>query len=263
MIKKIYFSPQDAESLKSLAIDLEKLTDDYVDYSGMVVDKPWGYEYLAFQNDNVAVWVLHIKKDFQTSIHCHPNKKTSLAVLQGRVICSTLNDEMTLGVGEGLFLEKGVFHSTRAVSPEEAIVVETETPPNKKDLVRLGDKYGRKDKGYEGKHYYFRMGLGKYAHLEPFRAGSDTHRKIGECHFRILRGEESKNFLGDALNLENQVVCILSGAIANAEGKTHFECGDVFPLHDLNKGLINPTLESIELLIIEKANNETGGHHNG
>jgi len=42
-------------------------------YESTVVKKPWGYEYLVYQNDKAALWFLHINKDQQTSMHCHPN----------------------------------------------------------------------------------------------------------------------------------------------------------------------------------------------
>ena len=51
----------------------------------MKVTKPWGYEYLAYENDNVGVWILHIKEGESTSMHCHPNKDTGLIVLEGEV----------------------------------------------------------------------------------------------------------------------------------------------------------------------------------
>ena len=46
-----------------------------IDYSKLVVRKPWGYEYLTFQSKKVAVWILCLKKGQQTSMHAHPKKK--------------------------------------------------------------------------------------------------------------------------------------------------------------------------------------------
>ena len=45
--------------------------------------KPWGCEFLAYENDNVAIWHLLIDPWAETSLHCHPNKKTGLIVLEG------------------------------------------------------------------------------------------------------------------------------------------------------------------------------------
>ena len=44
------------------------------DYSNVIVKKPWGYEYLVFKNDWVAIWLLHIVRKRKTSMHFHPNK---------------------------------------------------------------------------------------------------------------------------------------------------------------------------------------------
>ena len=45
-------------------------------YKNIVVNKPWGYEYLAYENEYVGLWFLHIEKDQETSLHCHPKKDT-------------------------------------------------------------------------------------------------------------------------------------------------------------------------------------------
>ena len=52
-------------------------------YEKTVVKKPWGYEYLVYQNDKVALWFLYIGHGHQTSMHCHPNKTTGLILLNG------------------------------------------------------------------------------------------------------------------------------------------------------------------------------------
>ena len=40
-------------------------------YDKTVVKKPWGYEYLAYENEDVGLWFLYIKEGHQTSMHCH------------------------------------------------------------------------------------------------------------------------------------------------------------------------------------------------
>jgi len=44
------------------------------------IKKPWGHEYLLYQNNEVAIWHLFINPYHQTSLHSHPNKKTGLLV---------------------------------------------------------------------------------------------------------------------------------------------------------------------------------------
>ena len=48
--------------------------------------KPWGYEYLAYENQKVALWLLYIKPNHQTSMHCHPLKTTGLTLLDGEAV---------------------------------------------------------------------------------------------------------------------------------------------------------------------------------
>ena len=32
-------------------------------YADVVVNKPWGHEYLVYENEHVGLWYLHIEKD--------------------------------------------------------------------------------------------------------------------------------------------------------------------------------------------------------
>ena len=141
MIQKVAISEADQELLATAHVDPSAIEDDFCDYSKVVVKKPWGYEYLIFSNGITAVWILYLNKSSQTSMHCHPQKKTSLIVLQGEVVCSTVNREFLRTAGSGLSIDKGVFHQTSAVSDSGAFVMEVETPVNKRDLVRLRDRY--------------------------------------------------------------------------------------------------------------------------
>jgi hypothetical protein len=119
------------------------------DYRGVIVDKPWGFEYLAYENSHVALWVLHIAAGERTSLHCHPTKTTGLVLLQGVAELSFLTDSKLLEAPHKEMIRRGLFHSTRAVSEKGVILLEVETPNDKADLVRLSDAYGRGAQGYE------------------------------------------------------------------------------------------------------------------
>ena len=127
------------------------MVNNQTEYKNVIVNKPWGYEYLAYENEHVGLWFLHIDKNQQTSLHCHPKKDTGLIVLDGTVDVSFLNDINRLVAGRKIMIRKGLFHSTKALSEGGANIFEIETPKLKHDLVRLEDKYGRKAKPYEGK----------------------------------------------------------------------------------------------------------------
>ena len=131
---------------------MEKILKE-ANYKNIVVKKPWGYEYLAYENEFVGLWFLHIEKDQETSLHCHPKKDTGLIVLDGAVNVSFLNDIARLNAGTKIMIRKGLFHSTKAISNGGANIFEIETPKIKHDIVRLEDKYGRKGKPYEGKSF--------------------------------------------------------------------------------------------------------------
>lgn len=126
-----------------------------MDFKDIIVKKPWGYEYLIYENDNVGLWKLHINPKQSTSLHTHPNKKTGLFVLQGTAQVSFLSDQRILNSKEKVMIRQGVFHSTSALD-EELILLEIETPKDKEDLVRLKDNYGRQGKQYEGEENYNR-----------------------------------------------------------------------------------------------------------
>lgn len=120
------------------------------EYDGIVVNKPWGYEYLMYESDKIGLWYLHIKQDKQTSLHCHPGKKTGYILLTGEAQVSFLNDSTHLKAVSKLMLREGLFHSTKALSEDGIHVIEVESPPDKTNLVRLDDAYGRKEQPYEG-----------------------------------------------------------------------------------------------------------------
>lgn len=107
-----------------------------------MVKKPWGSESRAFASEDEEVWFLHLDGNAETSMHCHPNKETLLIVADGCVTFSTLDESFSLPPGSRVWIQRGAFHRTKA-HHEGASVIEIESPPDKKDLVRLSDKYGR------------------------------------------------------------------------------------------------------------------------
>jgi quercetin dioxygenase-like cupin family protein len=115
----------------------------------VIVNKPWGYEYLMYENDEVAMWLLYIANGQQTSMHCHPTKTTGLVLLKGEAKLSFLADKKLICAPEKQMIRRGLFHSTKAVSDGGIFMLEIENPNDKNDLVRLADKYGRADSGYE------------------------------------------------------------------------------------------------------------------
>lgn len=125
-----------------------------MEFDNIIVDKPWGHEYILYENDNLAIWHLVIKPGFGTSFHSHPKKKTGLIIIDGRAVVSFMNDERVLNKFDKIIIRIGVFHKTFNIGTEDLHLLEVETPKDKGDILRLEDSYGRAGKPYEGKEYY-------------------------------------------------------------------------------------------------------------
>ena len=131
-------------------------------YNKRLVIKPWGSEYVIYQDKNaLAITLLKINFKDQTSLHCHPKKKTGFILLDGSA-------EIQLGLWKSetklfkspskLMIRAGLFHSIKCASKRGLIALEFETPVKKNDLVRYQDYYGRSLKPYEGKNFIKNLG---------------------------------------------------------------------------------------------------------
>lgn len=121
-------------------------TNVAVDYQKHIVTKPWGSETVIYQNPMVEIWHLKLKNGHSTSMHCHPDKKTSLIVISGLAKLSFLSSEKTIKVLDKVIIRPGLFHSTTALSDLE--MLEIETPRDKENIVRLSDSYNRPTETY-------------------------------------------------------------------------------------------------------------------
>lgn len=209
--------------------------DDFYDYSRVVVQKPWGYEYLIFQNEGVAVWILYIKAGFQTSMHCHPGKRTSLVVLSGQAVCTVQGEDIPRAAAEGLLIGRGVFHRTRAVSDDGIYVMELETPVNKRDLVRYLDDYGREHSAYEGEeHFSLNTSNYNYVSLIESAAYYDRKKRFGDCSIELVRFATEQEFCRAHSASDWDVLAILRGTIVRAGGEPLAQAGDALSRDDLS-----------------------------
>jgi len=253
MIEKITLTERDRQELEHLKINLQDIQDDHYDYSKVVVKKPWGYEYLIFSNEAIAVWILYLKTGAQTSMHCHPGKKTSLVVLEGRVSCSTLIERLDRSAGEGLLIDKGVFHQTTTISETGAFVMEIETPVNKRDLVRLKDKYGREGKGYETEDQHS-FNTQNYNHISFQNLGiqHNLKKRFGQCSMTFKKLTDDK-IMDEILKLNpDDVFCLLTGQLLNSSNQPVVEVGDTMTVDTLRKFGRLHVGRNTESLIIKK-----------
>jgi len=242
MIKKIKLSETDKQKISELDIvKTEKLHD--FDFSKVIVRKPWGREYLAYENDEIAIWVLHIKKEGGTSMHCHLNKRTNLIVLSGEAICSTLNEENLVKEGDMLILDKGVFHSTKAISEDGCLVMEIETPPEKTDLVRLKDTYGRELKGYELQNEMC-FDLSEYERI--FLKELNLNRKLGNMNICVREFDDDLELNHYIKSNKDSTNILISGVLEN--NNEMFEIGDAVEEREKDHKII----DVIKILNIKK-----------
>lgn len=221
MIYKVYPSLNDFENLSRLKVESSDFANDF-DYRNIVVNKPWGYEYLWFQNEKVAIWFLRITKGQSTSLHCHAKKRTSLIVLDGEVQCTTIDDKYKLKTLEAVVLEPCVFHSSKSISDEGAFIMEIETPPMKGDLVRMHDAYGRQSSGYEKTNEYSsEFSLYEYF---PFEEKDFASWKFKNIEIELVSQKPSIN---------NSTIMIVP--ICNTikmKSKNFIDIGEAFPIHN-------------------------------
>ena len=220
-----------------------------VDYQKVIVKKPWGYEYLMFQNDAIGIWYLHIKHGQRTSLHCHPRKKTGLVLLSGEAVVSFLNDSVRMKALSKLMIRSGLFHSTAAVCPKGIAVIEVETPPDKVNLVRLEDEYGRKEEPYEGADAQIPI-VESCIRLDPPEKGRQFNYSIHGCLLTIEKAEDLstiQNYSGE------DIIVVLEGGLLSRDGEPIVVEGDVVTKNTLIRLAENFSApDGISFLVIRK-----------
>lgn len=182
----------DIETLKSLS-KIPTATRDSSprkNFDGVVVRKPWGFEYLACESEHVALWALKLRFNQQTSMHCHPEKLTAMLALSDGIVLTTLSNVHKLNTGDVVYIEPGTFHRSSSTNLDGDWLLEFETPVDKLDLVRLDDAYGRSISAYEGSEHHFRENeeielvqwLSRYDYMTPKES-----TKIGSATISFYR----------------------------------------------------------------------------
>ena len=125
-----------------------------IDYFNKVNDKPWGKEYLAYQNKNIGIWILHINCDQETSLHCHFKKDTILIPLTGCFKINLYNKYRILHMFDSIFVPRNTFHGIHSyvnngILMEIEVYTENIEYTDKNDLLRIKDIYNRDKDKYE------------------------------------------------------------------------------------------------------------------
>ncbi len=183
-----------------------------------IVKKPWGYEYLVYQNNDVGLWFLYIAPNQSTSMHCHPKKTTGLVLLDGEAEISFLADSRKLKSIDKVMIRRGLFHSTKAISDKGAFIFEIETPTDKQDLVRLNDQYGREFKPYEDCSFE-QLKTDNCLWIEEPKLEKVNTYEFSNCLLKV----ECINDIEVINNKKDKdiIVFLKGGLYRNIEGKSH------------------------------------------
>lgn len=149
------FSYKDFLMLKKIGKQQKTKLAKY-DFKNTVVFKPWGFEYLIYEDKDCCGWFLHIDKHFGTSLHCHMTKQTMVCVVSGLLLLTMINRKLLMMPGDMAIFDKKVFHAMGAAT-DDTRVIELEMPSYKPDAVRAVDFWGRKGKPYENKCLLLRL----------------------------------------------------------------------------------------------------------
>ena len=200
-------------------------------YDTNIVKKPWGYEYLAYQNEDIALWLLHIRFGHATSLHCHPKKTTGLILLEGSVDVSFFNHVNHLKPLDKVMIRKGLFHSTKSLDENGSFIFEVETPVDKQDLVRFKDNYGREGKPYEDETHETPKKEDCLWIEEP-KSGSEKIYRINNTKLCVLNIENISNIKNMAEDLN---IMFLKGGLQADYGQNVAGPGDIVSSSTLKK----------------------------
>jgi mannose-6-phosphate isomerase len=110
-------------------------------------DKPWGHEIWWARTPAYVGKLLHVDAGHRHSVQMHREKDETSYLLSGRMLLTrgpSADELHTEEIGPGFIWrnEPGVVHTIEAL--EDSVVIEVSTP-EVDDVVRLEDRYGRKD----------------------------------------------------------------------------------------------------------------------
>jgi len=237
-LKRVRASEKDHQVLENI-LTTRKIPECQTpgNFRNCVVKKPWGYESLIFENEQVSVWLLHVNDGHSTSMHCHPLKKTALILLSGRALFNTFQQKSYLTALSGLMIERSAFHSTKSLSSEGIELLEIETPPDKKDLVRFYDAYGREERGYEGSSEIETEDLRRFNYFyfeEPREVGEKTHF-TEKYSISIETFFDNDHFQKAFLPDEKEIYTVCRGGVFRLQGEAFLDAGDIGFGGDLKK----------------------------
>jgi len=227
------------------------------DYRGVIVKKPWGYEYLVFENEFVAIWMLQIVRKRKTSMHCHPQKRTGLILLSGEAKFHHLDGSIALSRMSAVNIDAKTFHSTEAssllpihpVSEDGIWVMEIETPPLKEDLCRMSDSYGRAGETYEGAGQMVFQPKEILRLAEPAEGDRTLRQTFQNLTFTVRTGpiRNDKDIPGP-----NALVAVIARGPEAEYTNPFMEVGKVFSFEESHANTKGESFDGVTILTIEE-----------
>ena len=205
------------------------------------VPKPWGREYLCWESEDCAIWILELNENKSTSFHCHTEKNTGLVVLEGQVNLKLITSEYNLKTLEKINIFRGRFHQSKATGDKKAVMMEVEAPVNKNDLIRWEDSNGRQNSSYETERIFFdnseeMINLGNKINYRKTQIYNDLI-------FNIYNTEEYNSSIK-----EYSIYILLAGAIVENQARIIIP-GDTMSKEVLTKLLNRFTLTKDALIL--------------
>jgi rfaE bifunctional protein nucleotidyltransferase chain/domain len=193
---------------------------NFFDFNNLVCVKPWGHEFLIYQNQKIGIWFLKLKNGHKTSLHCHFNKDTFIIVLKGSVKVDLINNQiLNLNCMDSIFLPHYNFHGLGSFS-EESYIIEIEIYNNsinftdKNDLLRINDQYHRPDNNYQTSINTIKENLEDYNY---FKLDEQFCSTICDVDFDVIK--ITSNNLNNYNNNKNSNYNILLNGVIYQHGK--------------------------------------------
>ncbi len=122
-----------------------------------------------------------------------------------------------------LVVRPGLFHSLKAVSKNGMSALEFETPYNKADLIRFEDRYGRKNKSYEGSKFTSSI----RDNLMKFKKPKKNKKNVYKLDDVVITLERTKNFKNLSTKDSSSSTAILEGKIFDKKNQEVISYGEI------------------------------------
>jgi mannose-6-phosphate isomerase-like protein (cupin superfamily) len=210
------------------------LKQEIESYRRLVVQKPWGHEFVCCEMDNLSLLVLHIKKGHSTSLHAHSYKDTPMLLAQGTLVIESLDTKYEIKPNQPVIINRKIFHKLCSYS-DDTVVLEFEMKtPNKNDLIRYKDNYSRESLHYESKDKIIQLcNINDYDNYGYFEYNKDSKyikQVFNNCEITFINDIFENNLFIQSDN----IIVLLEGKI-NIEGIYFDECSILYGYQILNK----------------------------